>query len=270
MVALIPRRLIRRALYPAPAWDRVAAGDDLVETATGHALIHRSAPERGWTVVYLHGNGSDIGSIAPLGDLFEREGIGFAAPEYPGYGPVPGPAHEDGLVEAARAGMAELRRRGVPVDRTVLVGESLGSAVAARLAVDGEGVALALVSPFTSMTAMFRTFVPRLPAVFVPDRFDTESLAERIAVPTLLLHGEEDRLVPPAMSEALAEVIPDARRLTIPDRDHNTLWEPPSRLFTELVAFVRGVAGDQMSRDEARAMRGGEGHRGPADRLPAR
>lgn len=237
------RPLTRRLVYPAPVWDRVAVGDDLVETADGHALLHRPGPANGWTVVYCHGNGSDLGTVAPLADLFEREGVGFAAVEYPGYGPVRGRLHEAGLVEAAAAGVAELRRRGVPQARTVLVGESLGSAVAARLAVDGAGAGLVLVSPFTSMTAMFRTFVPKLPAFVVPDRFDTESVAEQIEVPTLLLHGSQDTLVPPAMSEALGGLIEGSRRVVVEGRDHNTLWEAPSQVLAEVVAFVRGLAG---------------------------
>ena len=236
------RPLTRRLVYPAPVWDRVAVGDDLVETADGHALLHRPAPEGGWTVVYCHGNGSDIGTVAPLADLFQAEGVGFAAVEYPGYGPVLGRPREAALVEAAAAGVAELRRRDVPVERTVLVGESLGSAVAARLAVDGEGAGLVLVSPFTSMTAMFRTFVPRLPAFVVPDRFDTESVAERIGVPTLLLHGGEDSLVPPAMSEALGGLVPGSRRVVIEGRDHNALWDAPSQVLRQVVGFVRELA----------------------------
>ena len=64
-----------------------------------------------------------------------------------------------------------------------------------------------------------------------------------VEVPTLLLHGSEDTLVPPAMSEALGGLIEGSRRVVVEGRDHNTLWEAPSQVLAEVVAFVRELAG---------------------------
>ncbi|GAA3602403.1 alpha/beta hydrolase [Marihabitans asiaticum] len=235
------RPLTRRLVYPAPPWDPSATADRLVEVDEGTHLLHVPAPVGGPTVVYLHGNGSDIGTISPLADLVAAQGIGFAAPEYPGYGPSPGRPSEESVLAAARRGLDHLEGEGVDPAATVLVGESLGSAVAARLALDGGWAGLVLVSPFTSMTAMFRAVVRGLPERLVPDRYATEGLAAGLELPTLLLHGAEDSLVPPAMSAALAEVIPQARRVVVPGRDHNTLWEAPSQVLEEVVSFVREV-----------------------------
>ena len=196
-------------------------------------------------MVYLHGNGSDLASISPLAGLFARHGLGFAAIEYPGYGPAAGQRISQRAILAAGAdGLAHLRSGGLSAADTVLVGESLGSSVAAHLAADGvltdgEGSGrLVLVSPFVSMTAMVRRVVPVYPRRLVPDRWETHALAHRIDVPTLLVHGAEDDLVPPAMSAALAEVIPDARRVVVDGRDHNTLWEAPSACLDAVARFA--------------------------------
>ena len=234
--------MLRRLIYPVPPF----AGADHETTQGGTHLLHRPAPAGGRTVVYMHGNGSDLGSIAPLADLFAGHGLGFAAVEYPGYGPAAGQRiSQAAVLDAARDGLGHLRSAGLTAPDTVLVGESLGSSVAAHLAAedllaDDEGSGrLVLVSPFTSMTAMVRRVVRGFPRRLVPDRWETDTLVDRVTVPTLLVHGAEDSLVPPVMSATLAERIPTAQRVLIEGRDHNTLWEHPSRCLEAVAGFAR-------------------------------
>ena len=234
--------MLRRLIYPVPAYP----GSDHETTKGGTHLLHRPAPEGARTIVYLHGNGSDLASITPLAELFAREGLGFAAVEYPGYGPAAGQRiSQAAILAAARDGLAHLRSAGLGAGDIVLVGESLGSSVAAHLAAEGAledaegGGRLVLISPFTSMTAMVQRVVRFFPRHLVPDRWETDGLAERITAPTLLVHGAEDDLVPPMMSEALAARIPAAERTVIAGRDHNTLWEAPSRCLEVVAEFAR-------------------------------
>lgn len=234
--------MLRRLIYPVPDF----AGTDHETTKGGTHLLHRPAPVGGRTVVYMHGNGSDLASIAPLADLFARHGLGFAAVEYPGYGPAAGErTTQTAVLRAAADGMAHLRSGGLSATDTVLVGESLGSSVAAHLAAEGllqdneESGRLVLVSAFTSMTAMVQRVVRVFPRRLVPDRWETERIVERIRVPTLLVHGADDTLVPPSMSEALAAAIPDVERAVIAGRTHNDLWEVPSECLEVVADFAR-------------------------------
>ncbi len=234
--------MLRRLIYPVPPYP----GIEHETTKGGAHLLHRPAPDGGRTIVYMHGNGSDLASIAPLGDLFARHGLGFAAVEYPGYGPAAGQkTTQQAILAAARDGLDHLRGDGLDAASTVLVGESLGSSVAAHLAAEGaleddEGSGrLVLVSPFTSMTAMVQRVVRVFPRRLVPDRWETDGLAEGITAPTLLVHGAEDELVPPTMSEALAARIPVTERAVIAGRDHNTLWEAPSECLQAVAEFAR-------------------------------
>lgn len=246
--------MLRRLIYPVPSYD----GAEHETTKGGTHLLHRPAPSGGRTVVYMHGNGSDLASVSPLAGLFAHHGLGFAAVEYPGYGPAAGQrTTQRAILAAAADGLAHLREQGLTSAQTVLVGESLGSSVAAHLTADGhltddeggvlrcDGGAskgsgrLVLVSPFTSMTAMVRRVVRVFPRLLVPDRWETDALAPRIGVPTLLVHGAQDSLVPPQMSAALAAVIPDVHRVVVDGRDHNTLWEAPSDALAVVANFAR-------------------------------
>lgn len=236
--------MLRRLIYPVPAWDP-AIGLPTSTTKGGTHLVHHPAPEGGRTVVYLHGNGSDLASISPLAGLFERHGLGFAAIEYPGYGPAGGRTRQASILAAARDGLAHLS---LPAERTVLVGESLGASVAAHLAAEGlladdEGSGrLVLISPFTSMTAMVQQVVRVFPRRLVPDRWETVALLDRIEVQTLLVHGERDDLVPPAMSAQLARGIRSAERIVIAGRTHNDLWETPSECLAAVARFALAQA----------------------------
>ena len=235
---------LRRLIYPAPAWDESVA-PQVQRTAAGAYLIHSPAPPGARTVVYLHGNGSDLFSIHPLAELFGAYGLGFAAVEYPGYGPAVGQRiSQRAILETVADGLSHLRAQGLTAQHTVLVGESLGSSVAAHAAADGQlrddGGAgrLVLVSPFTSMVEMVQRVVRGFPAVLVPDRWETHALAGQIDVPTLLVHGEQDEMVPPRMSATLAGAIRDARRVTIAERTHNDLWETPSECLQVVAEFA--------------------------------
>src|SRR5699024_9771681 len=120
--------MLRRLIYPVPP----VAGADHETTQAGTHLLHRPAPAGGRTVVYMHGNGSDLGSIAPLAGLFAGHGLGFAAVEYPGYGPAAGQRiSQAAVLDAARDGLGHLRSAGLTAPDTVLVGESHRFSVAA-------------------------------------------------------------------------------------------------------------------------------------------
>jgi acylglycerol lipase len=82
-------------------------------------------------------------------------------------------------------------------------------------------------------------------------RFGQEALREqarvrgalaRLVLPTLVLHGEADRLVPPAGSESLAS-LPGVTRLTYPDLRHEVHNEPEGRaVIEEVIAWLRVTA----------------------------
>lgn len=119
----------------------------------------------------------------------------------------------------------ELARQGIGPQQVALVGISLGTGVAAEMAVRGRAASLILVSPYTSITAMAARVVPFLPTRWVcPDRFDTLSKAPRLRVPTLVIHGDSDEVVPFAMGQQVAAAIPGATLRVVRGAHHNDLF----------------------------------------------
>ena len=67
--------------------------------------------------------------------------------------------------------------------------------------------------------------------------------APRVALPTLLLHGTDDGVVPYAMGARLAKALPRARLITVPGGHHNDLFLGDGwQFFDDVVSFVRDPA----------------------------
>jgi pimeloyl-ACP methyl ester carboxylesterase len=112
------------------------------------------------------------------------------------------------------------------------------------MAARGRGATLVLVTPYTSMTDMGEQVTSRFPILpvrlLMRERFATLEKAPRIAVPTLVLHGTDDELVPYAMGRRIAAALPRARLVTVPGGHHNDLFlGPGARFFDEVARFVR-------------------------------
>lgn len=71
---------------------------------------------------------------------------------------------------------------------------------------------------------------------------DHHDTLQALRMPTLVVHGEADRVVRPAHGRYLADTVPGARLVTVPGTGHMPFWEAPERFNAELAAFVRSVA----------------------------
>jgi uncharacterized protein len=205
----------------------------------GHARLGGPA------VLVCNGNAGDRSMRAALAAALSRLGLGVLLFDYRGYGGNPGSPSEDGLAADARAAAAYLAARPeVDPDRVVYLGESLGAAVALRLATERPPAALVLRSPFVSLAEVGREHYPVLPvSLLLRDRYDSARLAGRLAAPLLVVAGGRDRIVPASHSRRLFDAAPEPKRLVVLDgADHNDdeLLAGP-RLLAELRAFLSGV-----------------------------
>jgi len=146
--------------------------------------------------------------------------------DYRGYGGNAGSPSEQGLMRDAHAvGAAIARREDVDADRIILFGESLGTGVAVRLAVDVRPMALVLRSPFTSMADVAAHHYRFLPAGrLLWDRYDSLSCIGALTCPIAIVAGDRDRVVPYALSRRLFDAIQAPKTLvTVSGADHNDI-----------------------------------------------
>jgi fermentation-respiration switch protein FrsA (DUF1100 family) len=184
----------------------------------------------GWTpadgaMLYCHGN---AGNVSARGDHLaawrRRMGQAVLIFDYPGYGRSGGRPSEAGCYAAADAAYAWLTVfRGVPADRLVVLGRSLGAGVAVDLACRRPHRTLVLYSPFTSFPDLAQEKCRWLPARrLLRNRFDNLGKIAGVRAPVFVAHGTADRLVPFHHGRTLFAGAPEPKRfLPLPGRGHN-------------------------------------------------
>jgi fermentation-respiration switch protein FrsA (DUF1100 family) len=212
--------------WQPPPSDRV---QDVELTTPTHLRLHAWwCPLEGATgaLLYCHGNAGNLshrgGSILAL----QRElGASVLIFDYPGYGRSEGKPSEAGCYAAAYAAYDWLLREpGVPAERILLYGGSLGGGVAVDLACRRGHRALLLANTFTAMPDVGRSLYPWLPVrLLMRNRFDNLSKIKLIHRPVVIAHGTADRLIPLAQAERLFAAANEPKRFyPIPGADHNT------------------------------------------------
>ena len=194
---------------PVPAAHEVIDGarDVTLRTEDGLDLGGWFVPgRRDITVLVANGNAGDRSLRAPLARALAEAGFAVLLFDYRGYGGNPGRPSEEGLALDARAAYQFLiETEGIARERLVYFGESLGAAVVAELATEYPPAGLVLRSPFTDLAAVGRVHYPFLPVgALLRDRYALVEQIRRVDVPTTVVYGTRDSIVPPEQSRAVA------------------------------------------------------------------
>ena len=190
----------------------------------GAYLVPPSGPNRGMTVLVAPGNAGSRVLRVPLAQRLAARGFGVLLMDYRGYGGNPGNPSEHGLIADVRAAYQYLvQQAGAASPRLVYFGESLGAAVVTRLAVEHPPAALVLRSPFTDLASVGTVHYPLLPVrQLLWDRFPVTELIARVRVPTVIVYGGQDTIVPPEQSRAVAAAAGGpVRTVEVAGADHN-------------------------------------------------
>ncbi len=214
---------------PVESADAVLAGarDVVLRTSDGLDLAAWYLPGRSpdaVTVLVANGNGGHRGMRAPLARALSAEGLAVLLFDYRGYGGNPGRPTEEGLARDVRAARAYLTEEaGVRPDRLLYLGESLGAAVVTELATEHPPAGLVLRSPFVDLPSVGAVHYPFLPVrVLLRDRFPVAEQVARVDVPTTVVLGNSDSIVPAEQSRAVAAAAARLHRLVeVPGADHN-------------------------------------------------
>lgn len=243
-------------------------------------FAHRAEDLARPPVVLLHGAGGHHLYWPPQVRRLHNERI--LAVDLPGHGKSAGVGHHS-IADYADEVIRFVES--LKLSKVVLVGHSMGGAIALQVAIKYPQRVLALgllgsaarlsVNPTllrlasdpskvaeTVHTIIENSFAPgtsaRLkelagqrmaesrPSVLYGDllacnAFDASAEASQVAVPTLILFGDDDRMVPVASGRALRRAIPGARLEMLPDAGHMLMLEQPERVAAFLNEFVTGI-----------------------------
>ncbi len=250
---LVSRQIFRPMRYPAGPWHTQAelgAEDVWIHTADGirlhawlvKALAKAETPALPLITLYFKGNGTNL-SNRP-GHLREIAAAGSPVliVDYRGYGKSEGRPTERGVYRDADAAYDHLLGMGYRPGQIVLLGESLGAAVAVDLARRRPCAGVILECAFTSFSAMAGTFVPWVGPLFAIG-FNTLAKIRDVHAPLLIIHGDHDSFAPYAMGRALFDAANEPKSFwAVEGADHIDILQVAGPLYrARLQAFYSGL-----------------------------
>ncbi|MGO4712311.1 alpha/beta hydrolase [Bradyrhizobium sp. 2TAF24] len=208
----------RSLLYPVPQTEAVtpaAAGFPAaqalqLDTEDGERIIAWHVPPKPGkpVVIFFHGNGEVLAWRVPRFRALVADGTGLLAVSFRGYGGSTGTPTEEGLLRDGAAAYHFAAARYAPA-RLVPWGYSLGSGVAVALATTQPVARLILEAPYTSIVEVAAGKFPWLPVRWLMrDRFASDQRIAALKVPLLVMHGEQDQVVPFALGQRLFALAP--------------------------------------------------------------
>lgn len=181
------------------------------------------APRPRGVALILHGNAGSIAQRIDWLRMFHRLGYASFIIDYRGYGRSSGTPSEAGTYADAAAAWGHLvQARGWKARDIVMVGESLGGAVAAHQAARHPPRALILQSTFTSIPDLAAELYRFVPVRWISRfRYDTRARMAEISAPVLVAHSRGDELVPYTHGEALYTAARGVKRFVELHGGHN-------------------------------------------------
>lgn len=176
-----------------------------------------------FTLLFSNGNAGNISYRLEKIFLLRNLGLNIFIYDYRGYGKSQGSPSEAGIYRDIRGAYDYLRNQlGIPADKIILYGESLGGAVAIDLAKEKPVRALITEGTFSSAKDMARRLLPFIPYFIFSSRFDNLKKIAEIKPNKLIIHSKNDEVVPFFQGKKLFEAAKEPKMFLELSGCHNT------------------------------------------------
>lgn len=209
-------------------------------------LIPADSNSAGLWLLICHGNAGNLSEFdRPIHYAGLRQlGLNILAFDYRGYGESEGVPTEQGLYRDADAAYRYLREEvGVPANRIVVFGHSLGSAVAVDLASRVPTAGLIVEGAPTSVRQRGQELYPYIPVRWIAGtRFDSIDKISKVLVPKLFLHAKGDEVIPLAHGRRLYQAASPPKEFVELRGGHGDAFDVDStNYFGSIGRFLGGL-----------------------------
>src|SRR5262245_3427486 len=216
---------------------RFAEGQNVFATAADGTRIHAwhvPGPSGAPLVIYFGGNAEEVSWMLGAAKIAPK--VGWLLVDYRGYGASEGSPSEEALAADALLWHDKFSPQ---AKKIVLLGRSLGSGVAVRLAAERKVDAVILVTPFDSMVSVGKRHYPFLPVGWLlRHRFDSLSRAPKMTAPLLCVVALRDSVIPPEHAKLLYDAWAGPKRwVALKESEHNDVDAHPD-YWPNIVAFL--------------------------------
>lgn len=189
-----------REIEQTPAAIGLSFDEVTLNTADGLTITawYVPAPNARTVLLFCHGNGGNISHRLDSIRIFHDLGLSVLIFDYRGYGKSEGEPTENGTYLDAEAAWDFLvKDKRIDPLRILIFGRSLGSAVAAELAMRKEAGALIIESGFSSIPDIGRKYYPYIPVSLITRfHYATINKVGSLSLPKLFVHSPDDEIIP--------------------------------------------------------------------------
>lgn len=238
-----------RALVASPDDIGLDYEDVSLTTSDGeqlHGWYVSSVDSRG-VLLFFHGNAGNISHRLDSIKIFHDLNLDVLIIDYRGYGKSSGSPSEQGTYRDAQAAWDYLADiRGVPGNRIIIFGRSLGGAIGAWLGARNTPAAIIIESSFSSGVDMAKRLYPFLPAGLVTRlKYPVVEYARQFTSPALVVHSRHDEIIPFEMGRKIFAEIEKSKDFLAIRGDHNNgFMISKAEYVAELRRFTRASLDD--------------------------
>ncbi len=218
--------------------------EDMMIPVEGHGEIHawliKTAKPRA-TVLFCHGNAGTISHRIETAQMYLQLGLDVLLFDYSGYGMSSGKPSEKAFYANSEAAWRHLTlERGIPSEKIIAIGRSLGGPVAAKTATIHSPGLCVLESTFTSVSDMAALKFPFFPLKFlIRTKFPTMDYVREMKCPLLVVHSRDDKIIPFRMGERIFSGYSGPKEFLALSGGHNeTYFENPEQYCEALDRFI--------------------------------
>lgn len=196
-----------------------------------------------YTILFFHGNAGNISHRLDKIKIFHDLGLNIFIIDYRGYGKSQGRPSKAGLYLDAKGSYGYLIGKfKTKPSSIILYGESLGGAVALELATKAEARAVITEETFSSMRDIAKDIYPFLPSFFVSDAFNSLSVIEKVSIPKLIIHSQDDEMISFKHAQKLYDKAKEPKTLAAINGSHNSAFlESEKEYIRHIREFIEGL-----------------------------
>ena len=188
-----------------------------------NALYFKSEQSKG-VVLYFHGNAGALDDWGFVAEDFLKRNYDLVIIDYRGYGKSTGQLSKENDFHTDASAFYDQLLETYKEDQIVLLGRSMGTGVAAKLAADRRPKALILETPYYSLESLIKHYAPVIPVSILKYKLPTFQWLAVADCPVHIIHGTNDEVIPYDNAVRLKEVNhPNLNFTTVPNAGHNNL-----------------------------------------------
>jgi uncharacterized protein len=177
-----------------------------------NGVLFKSKRTKG-LIFYLHGNGGSISSWSDVSEVYTSLGYDLFLLDYRGYGKSEGEITSEAQLHEDMQAVFKKVSSAYDDKKVIVLGYSLGSCLAAKLAVNNQVDRLILQAPYYSMTDMMNEHYKILPPFILRYKLDTYKYVQQCRRPIVIFHGDKDELISYESSLKLKKYLKDTDTL---------------------------------------------------------